>query len=150
MDKPRNIFYKNYNKVNDEYISYLDNVKMSKEDSITYESYRTIRSEYFLKSQINSLQEINVDTFYKKMGTLFNLEYPILMLSEKYFKDKKITKEYKEMLDYSYTRNEMMVIRILKIVNENKGSRIAIITGLNHKYFLVEKLGKLNYLTINN
>jgi hypothetical protein len=141
--------FSNYNnKVTEKYIEILDKTTMENKDSVQYTYNKLLRNEYIQNLWTNSLEEINSETIYNKFGKLQRMEYQILELAEKYITDKKIVNDYKELLDFSCLRNNNMVHKIKEVIKKNKGNRIVVITGLNHKYFLVDQLQKIDGLGI--
>jgi len=48
----------------------------------------------------------------------------------------------KMILNFGKSRNRYMVQKILDIASAYKGQRIIVLTGLIHKYFLIDELNK--------
>ena len=64
----------------------------------------------------------------------------IAPLADKYIHDKILVNEFKEELSFWIARNDYMVKRILEVTRNQNGKKIIVLTGLAHKYYLVDKL----------
>ena len=72
----------------------------------------------------------------------------IAPLIKKYLKDTALSKEYENKLLFWNERNNYMARQIENISKLNPKKRIIVLTGLNHKYFLVNKLSTKNINTV--
>lgn len=79
----------------------------------------------------------------------------IAPLADKYVNDKVLVNEFKEELSFWIARNDYMVKRILEVAKNQNEKKIIVLTGLAHKYYLVDKLNNqpeihLNLNSLNN
>lgn len=142
-------FTRNIIKTYNQFFDNLYKVKMEKEDSLQYVTYRIQNNEFYRKILINSLEQINRDTIYQKQALIDSMDYQIIAIADKYIVDKRIVNNYKDFVDFRYKRNNGMVNMIKGILEKNKGKRIVVITGLAHKYFMIEQLQKMDDLGIH-
>ena len=73
----------------------------------------------------------------------------IAPLADKYVYDKILVNEFKEELSFWIARNDYMVKRILEVTRNQNGKKIIVLTGLAHKYYLVEKLRNEPWISLN-
>ena len=76
-------FTRNIIKTNKQFFDNLYKVKMEKEDSLKYVTYRIQKNEYYRKILINSLEQINRDTIYQKQALIESMDYQIIAIAEK-------------------------------------------------------------------
>jgi len=142
-------FTRNIIKTHNQFFDNLNKVKMEKEDRLKYSTYALLKNEYYKNILINSLEQINRDTIYQKEALIESMDYQIIAIADKYIVDKRIVNNYKDFVDFWYKRNNGMVNMIKGILEKNKGKRIVVITGLAHKYFMVDQLQKIEGLGIH-
>jgi hypothetical protein len=72
----------------------------------------------------------------------------IVPLARKYMIDSITLNEYISDLNFGKARNSFMVQNILDIAFTHKGKRIIVLTGLSHKYFLIDELNKQTMMNL--
>jgi hypothetical protein len=118
-------------------------------DSIYLSNYITKRNNYYTLIADKKLGEINDPQFYNTAKELYkDDEEMIAPLIKKYLKDTALSKEYENKLLFWNERNNYMARQIENISKLNPKKRIIVLTGLNHKYFLVNKLSTKNINTV--
>ena len=123
-------------------------IKMTKEDSLEYLTYRILKNEYLSLCETNTLEQINRDSFYQQYETIDSLNYQMITLAKQYLVDKKIVDNFKELTDFGYLRNNYMAQKIKGILKAHGNKRIFVIVGNAHKYYLVNHLKKEDELEI--
>ena len=119
----------------------LNNSNMSAADSIVYADYANKRNNFYEFIVDTSLQRINKADIIEISGNLYHLEEKyILPLGKKYIADTFLLKQFEDELKFWIARNNYMVKQIKNYATQYPGKRIIILTGLNHKYYLQEKL----------
>jgi hypothetical protein len=110
-------------------------------DSLNLANSISKRYKYYESFNDKNLKEINEPTFYNIAGDLYkDDEELILPLIKKYLKDTILIKEFEKDLVFWDKRNKYMVRKIESISELHPKKRIIVLTGLNHKYFLIKKL----------
>ena len=114
-------------------------------DSIKLSTYITKRNIYFRSFKEMKLGEINDPQFYNTAGEICKDDQELILpLIKKYVKDTTLYKEFESNLSFWNERNNFMVSQIENIAKSNPKKRIIVLTGLYHKYFLVNKLSNQN------
>jgi hypothetical protein len=117
--------------------NYLDSIKLS--------SYITKRNNFYRSLKDKKIREINEPKFYNIAGELYKDDKEIILpLINKYLKDTALYKEFENNLLFWNERNNYMARQIENISKLNPAKRIIVLTGLNHKYYLVNKLSNNN------
>jgi hypothetical protein len=130
-------------KSHDAFFEKLYNAKKSYTDSLDYANYANKGNNYYGAFSSLSLTEINKPNFFETAGELFQLEKEyIIPLARKYIADTSLVKEFENEMGFWVARNNYMVDQILKYSKQFEGKRIIVLTGLNHKYYLNDKLKK--------
>ena len=145
--KEERIAKKNYVKestrINDTFFTKLYQSKLNNEDSLKYRAYADLHNNYINDVFNKSLEEINLPVVYNKAKEMEEMESNVIIpLARKYMIDSITLNEYISDLNFGKARNRYMVQKILDIAFANKGKRIIVLTGLNHKYFLIDELNK--------
>ncbi len=106
----------------------------------------------FSKKDIQTLNSIEFEVVNRHRQFIQHHELPKITGSEEIFSRKFVTKPDGEKISYREgyqlwcnfwdLRNNTMAINIIKKANEHKGKKIAILTGVQHKYYLKELLDK--------
>lgn len=115
----------------------------------------------FSKSDIKTLNSLTFETVNRYRQYVQHHEIPKISNSEEIFTHKFVVKPNGEKISYRNgyqlwcnfwdLRNNTMAMNIIKIANQNKGKKIVILTGVQHKYYLKELLDKYddgNYTVI--
>lgn len=137
----RKNYIKNQIKVEAAIFDSLQIVRKDYLDSINFENYIFKRNNYYDSFKNKTLEEINEPKFYNIAGDLYkDDEELILPLIKKYLKDSLLIKEFEKDLVFWNERNKYMARKIENISELYPKKRIIVLTGLNHKYFLINKL----------
>lgn len=70
-------------------------------------------------------------------------EAVILPLGKKYISDSSLVNNFSNEIQFWKERNDYMVKQILNYLKLYKGKKIVILTGVNHKYYLQDKINDL-------
>lgn len=137
----RKKYYHQMYKTEEAFFYRLNNSNMSPSDSIVYTDYANKRNNFFEFIADTSLPRINKADIIGISADLYRLEEKfILPLGKKYITDSLVIKQFEDELKFWIARNDYMVKQIIKYTEQFPGKRIIILTGLNHKYYLHEKL----------
>jgi hypothetical protein len=144
---------KNYIKesirIDDTFFTKLYQIKLNNEDSLKYRSYVNLHNNYVDDIFNKSLEEINLPVIYYKSKKMEEMESNIIIpLASKYMIDSITLNEYISDLNFGKARNSFMVQNILDIAFTHKGKRIIVLTGLSHKYFLIDELNKQTMMNL--
>lgn len=145
--KEERIAKKNYVKesirINDTFFTTLYQSKLNNEDSLKYRTYVDLHNNYIDDVYNKSLEEINLPVVYNKAKEMEEMESNVIIpLARKYMIDSITLNEYITDLNFGKARNRYMVQKVLDIASAHKGKRIIVLTGLSHKYFLLDELSK--------
>ena len=89
----------------------------------------------------STLKRINQSDIVDKGRELNSLEEKVIIpLGVKYISDSLIVNNFRNEGQFWRERNEYMVNQIIKYSKQFAGKRIIILTGLDHKYYLKDKL----------
>ncbi len=138
--KPRKTYIKNLITTYDNFHESLGLVKMNTIDSLQYANFVRLQDDYFNQFMFSSLSFINQDSVYKKSLVIKQMENHIASLADNYNIDSTILASYKLQNKFWIIRNDYMVNKIIEIVKNYAPKKIAVITGLSHKYYLMDKL----------
>jgi hypothetical protein len=135
----RKPYIKNLIKEEPRFFDYLDTTKMTVTDSMLYWQYAKAKTSYF--ELIN-----NADIFTFNSDSVVNLNRILskwdkdstVYLGRRYVKDTALSKNFESNVSFWESRNNFMVKKIRQFCDTYKGKRIIVLTGLNHKYFLVD------------
>lgn len=151
--KSRKDYLKKIIKVDDSIHEELYHAKLSVEDSLAYDKYAKLRNETIDQYLEGTLSNINSPAIYEKEISIREMERNIIVsLADKYVNDKKLVNDFKEELSFWTARNDYMVKRILEVARNQNVKKIIVLTGLAHKYYLVDKLKNDSgiYLNLNS
>ena len=130
-------------RINDTFFTKLYQSKLINEDSLKYRAYVDLHNNYIDDVFNKSLEEINLPVIYYKSMKLEEMESNVIIpLARKYMIDSITLNEYISDLNFGKARNRYMVQKVLDIASSHKGKRIIVLTGLSHKYFLIDELNK--------
>lgn len=138
--KPRKNYIKNLIKLYDQFHEALYAAKKNPNDSMLYSNYTKLSNEYYNQYMFETISFINQDSVFSKARLVHQMEDDITKLGSNYISDKKLVDAYKADNDFWITRNEYMGNKIVEITKQRNPKRIVVITGLSHKYYLLDKL----------
>ena len=145
--KEERVAKKNYVKesirINDTFFTKLYQSKLNNEDSLKYRAYADLHNNYIDDIYNKSLEVINLPVIYNKSKKMEEMESNVIIpLARKYMIDSITLNEYISDLNFGKDRNRYMAQKVLDIASAHKGKRIIVLTGLSHKYFLIDELNK--------
>ena len=116
---------------------------LTTEDSVTLSNYLIKSNSYYDLILNKSLKEINKKSITDKSRELYQLEKDsINPLVIRYCADSSLTSWYLNDQIFWELRNNYMAKQIRTIANQFRGKKIVVLTGLNHKYFLLDDLSR--------
>ena len=145
--KEERIAKKNYVKesirINDTFFTKLYQCKLNNEDSLKYRAYADLHNNYIDDIYNKSLEEINLPVIYNKSKEMEEMKSNVIIpLARKYMIDPIALNEYIKGQNFRKARNSYMAQKVLDIASARQGKRIIVLTGLSHKYFLIDELNK--------
>jgi tetratricopeptide (TPR) repeat protein len=148
--KSKKDYIKKSIKINDSIHEQLYHARLTVEDSLAYDKYAKLRNETLDQYLEGTLSNVNSPDVYEKEISIREMERNIIApLADKYVYDKILVNEFKEELSFWITRNDYMVKRILEVAKNQNGKKIIVLTGLAHKYYLVDKLKNEPGISLN-
>jgi hypothetical protein len=137
----RRQYIKNIIAVKQIYYDSLNSSKKSISDSIVYADFAYKQNIYHSFIDTSTLSRINQKDRIDKSRELYYLEEKVILpLGKKYISDSLLVKSFSNEVQFWNDRNEYMVSQILNYSKQFAGKKIIILTGLNHKYYLQDKL----------
>lgn len=137
----RRQYIKNLIAVKQAYYDSLYSSKKSFSDSIVYAEFANKQNIYNSFIANSTLSRINQKDIIDKSRELYYLEEKVILpLGKKYISDSLLVNNFSNEIQFWNYRNEHMVNQILNYSKQFAGKKIIILTGLNHKYFLQDKL----------
>jgi len=118
--------------------------KMERDDSLIYDNYLKKRVEYITKVMSGTLTYINQPEVFNLQRDIQEMEDQNISIARKYLKDITVVNEYKKETTFWIERNDFMVNQIISVAYKQKGKRIIVITGISHKYYLLDKLNRFS------
>ena len=148
--KSKKDYIKKSIKINDSIHEQLYHARLTVEDSLAYDKYAKLRNETLDQYLEGTLSNVNSPAVYEKEISIREMERNIIApLADKYVYDKILVNEFKEELSFWIARNDYMVKRILEVTRNQNGKKIIVLTGLAHKYYLVDKLKNEPGISLN-
>ena len=148
--KSKKDYIKKSIKINDSIHEQLYHARLTVEDSLAYDKYAKLRNETLDQYLEGTLSNVNSPAVYEKEISIREMERNIIApLADKYVYDKILVNEFKEELSFWIARNDYMVKRILEVTRNQNGKKIIVLTGLAHKYYLVDKLKNEPWISLN-
>jgi hypothetical protein len=137
----RKHYIKNLELVWDTFHDRLYNAKKSISDSIIYADFAHKNNLYYSFIETSTLSRINQGDIIDQSRELKYLEEEVILpLGRKYISDSLVVNKFASEIQYWKDRNEHMNNEIMKYSKQFADKRIIILTGLNHKYYLLDKL----------
>jgi hypothetical protein len=97
-----------------------------------------------------TLIDINSPAIYEKEIEIRKIENStIAPLADKYISNKALVSQFKEELLFWVARNDYMVKKIKEISSSQKEKKVIVLTGISHKYYLVDKLKNQQGIYLN-
>ena len=148
--KSKKDYIKKRIKIDDSIHEQLYHARLTVEDSLAYDKYAKLRNETLDQYLEGTLSNVNSPAVYEKEISIREMEKNIIApLADKYVYDKILVNEFKEELSFWIARNDYMVKRILEVAKNQNGKKIIVLTGLAHKYYLVDKLKNEPGISLN-
>jgi hypothetical protein len=147
--KEERVSKKNYIKesirIDDTFFTKLYQSKLNNEDSLKYRTYVNLHNNYVDDIFNKSLEEINLPVIYNKSKEMEEMESNIIIpLATKYMTDSIALNEYISDQNFEKARNNFIAQKVLAFASAQTGKKIIVLTGLSHKYFLIDELNKQN------
>jgi hypothetical protein len=137
----RNYYLENLIAVKQTFHDNLFNAKKTISDSTIYENYAKKYNFYVNFIDTSTLSRINQNDVVEMSRKLYYLEEnAIFPLGKKYITDSLLVDEFYDEIQFWNARNKYMVNQIIKYTKQFAGKKIIVLTGLNHKYYLQDKL----------
>lgn len=139
----RKKYIKNAPAIKQSFHDNLYNATKTISDSTIYADFANKHNFYYSFLDTLTLSRINQKDIIDKSRELYYLEEKVILpLGKKYISDSLIVNKFSNEIQFWIARNEYMVNQILKYSKQFQGKRVVILTGLNHKYFLLDKLSE--------
>lgn len=133
--------------VNNRFFAQLDNASKSASDSILYSDFRKMNKDYYAGVVRSTLAEINHAAVMERTRHLYEVEKKqVLAMGKSYIKDTATVADFEKTLIFWEKRNNYMAEQVIKIASENPGKKILVLCGLNHKYYLTQRLQQAQLL----
>jgi hypothetical protein len=120
---------------------FLDTVPKAIQDSIAFSRFARQYIEFHDGLEKKSLFEVNKGETIRESRALQQLEDSLVGIQlERYEADSSLLNWYLEEQKFWDTRNQFMAGRIEEIALSNPGKLIIVLTGVSHKYYLLDLL----------
>ena len=140
--KARKKYSKNLESVRQSFHDNLFNVKKTNIDSAIYAEFANKHNYYYSLFDTSTLGRINRKDMIDMCRDIKNLEeLVVLPLGKKYISDSFLVNNFSNEIQFWNQRNDHMVKKILYYTKQFEGKKIVVLTGLNHKYYLQDKIG---------
>ena len=137
----RKNYIKNLLTVKQTFHDSLYRAKKSILDSIIYADFTYKQNLFYSFIDTLTLSRINQSDIIDKSRELYYLEEKVILpLGKKYISDSLLVNNFSNEVQFWNDRNDYMVNQILYYSKQYAGKKIIILTGLNHKYYLKDKL----------
>lgn len=141
---PRKKYVLERQRIRTAYFDSLAVEKMSYSDSLVFADYTNRYNKFYDYSLDTSLNGINSADVVAMARNLFLLEEKYLVgLGKKYIADSSLCRQFEEELNFWFARNNYMANKINHYAKGFAGKRIFVLAGLNHKYFLLDRLAEM-------
>lgn len=119
----------------------LNNIKMAQPDSLVYAAWSYKNNVYANVLNNNGLDSLNKPTIFNMAKILKALDTAVILpLAKKYLNNSTLIYAFEQRILFWNARNLFMVNQIKKYITQFEDKKILVITGLSHKYFLVNEL----------
>lgn len=116
---------------------------MTPGDSTDYAEYATLNNQYLDAIMHGTLEAINSPDVYGLERSITEMNAgKLLRLVDKYVSDRGLVQAYREQVSFSMARNAYMASCIESLLNRHGSSKAVVLTGISHKYYLMEKLSR--------
>jgi len=119
----------------------LDGAGMGGPDSAAYDLYASITNAFHDGYLSGTLAEMNRPECYRQEFLLDSLEDGNIRLGERHLPDSSLVSGYRVFVKADQARDAFMVRRILQLCTGEQWRRVVVLTGLAHKYYLMDELG---------
>jgi len=131
----------NYKRINSTLRQAFRSDEMSTDDSLNYVRYTKLTTYIYSKVMNTPLETMNGDEVLDSCRALYHLdrsshEEAVLQ----YVTDTSLSNWYQGELKFWDDRNNFMATRILHYINQYPGKNIVVLSGLLHKYYLLDAL----------
>ena len=136
-------------KTDQNFFDSLHNVNKSAEDSIGYAAYVLKRNSCYEFISDTTLGRINKPDVVNRTRELYYLEQSVILpMGKKYVRDTQLVQAFENELTFWVARNDFMVKQVSSYAQQFAGKKIIVLAGLNHKYYLQDKLTEDHHATI--
>jgi hypothetical protein len=116
------------------------NGTMNVDDSMAYANYASIHNKYY-NALDTTLERINHPDIWNQTRTVYAEHKKLLTnIAPRYVKDEQLLNWHLRDLEFWDLRNKYMAKQIIQYANRFKGKKIVVLTGMNHKYYLLDIL----------
>ena len=137
-------YIKDLDKNTQNFYDAMNEAYKSTSDSLRYADYAEKYNAFYAQLNQEDLVAINQPDMVKIPGQLDSLQRTVILpLAQKYLTDTMLVKKYEEDLAFWIERNDYMVKAIENYTKTHAGKRIVVLTGLFHKYYLLDGLRPL-------
>ena len=137
----RKKYIKNAEAVRKSFHDNLYNVKKTILDSTIYSDFANKFNFYYSFFDTSTLSRINQKDMIDMSRDLKDLEERVILpLGKKYINDSLLVKNFAKEIRFWNDRNDYMVKQISNYSKQFAGKKIIILAGINHKYYLQDKL----------
>jgi len=114
-------------------------------DILEFANYASIRTDYYNKIWDTTLERINRKDITEMTRIIYNLEKSFIQkLAIKYVTDTTLVNWFTDYINFWNKRNTYMSKKILSYAELYRGKNIVVLTGLDHKYYLLDKIKESN------
>ncbi|MBA4260219.1 MAG: hypothetical protein C0446_13725 [Chitinophaga sp.] len=146
----RKKWVKNAEAVRQSFHDNLYNVKKTILDSTIYADFVKKHNFYYSFFDSSTLSRLNQKDMIDMSRELKNKEESVILpLGKKYLSDSLLVNNFLNEIQFWNERNDYMVKQILYYSKQFEGKKIVILTGLNHKYYLQDKIRDSKKSNIN-
>lgn len=137
----KHAYRKEYQRKNDSIVTALQLAGLKGEDSSMLHRWLDGYHIYDSLASIGTLDDVNQLRVYGMARELYQMEeLRIFSLAERYLNDQALLEWYRKDLRFWHLRNRYMARQIQSVVQNNPGKKVLVLTGLSHKYYLVDAL----------
>lgn len=143
----KHAYRKEYQRKNDSIVTVLQLAGLQGEDSSMLHRWLDGYHIYDSLASTGTLDEVNQQRIYGMARELYHMEeLHIFALAERYLNDQALLEWYRKDLGFWHLRNRYMARQIQSVVQHHPGKKVLVLTGLSHKYYLVDELTEASIL----